>query len=47
MGLEPGATDTLTIVVAADDYERVGEGTHERFVVDLDRFMGRIAAKGR
>jgi fluoroacetyl-CoA thioesterase len=32
-------------VEADDELERVGEGTHERFVVDMGRFMGRIAAK--
>jgi fluoroacetyl-CoA thioesterase len=34
-------------VEAHDDYERVGEGSHERFVVDMQRFMGRIATKER
>ena len=29
-----------------DERERVGEGTHERFIVDMGRFMERIAAKG-
>lgn len=33
-------------VEADDERERVGEGTHERFVVDMKRFMGRIAGKG-
>ena len=33
-------------VEADDEHERVGEGTHERFVVDMKRFMGRIASKG-
>jgi len=32
-------------VEADDERERVGEGTHERFVVDMGRFMGRLAAK--
>ena len=32
-------------VEADDERERVGEGTHERFVVDMGRFTGRIAAK--
>jgi fluoroacetyl-CoA thioesterase len=32
-------------VEADDERERVGEGTHERFVVDMGRFMERIAAK--
>jgi fluoroacetyl-CoA thioesterase len=33
-------------VEADDEQERVGEGIHVRFVVDMERFMGRIAAKG-
>ena len=33
-------------VEADDEQERVGEGTHVRFVVDMERFMGGIAAKG-
>ena len=33
-------------VEADDEHERIGEGTHERFVVDMKRFMGRIAGKG-
>ena len=33
-------------VEADDEQERVGEGTHVRFVVDMERFMGRLAAKG-
>jgi fluoroacetyl-CoA thioesterase len=33
-------------VEADDEQERVGEGTHVRFVVDMERFMERIAAKG-
>ena len=32
-------------VEADDDQERVGEGTHERFIVDMGRFMERLAAK--
>jgi fluoroacetyl-CoA thioesterase len=32
-------------VEADDEREHVGEGTHERFVVDMNRFMSRIAAK--
>ena len=32
-------------VEADDERERVGEGTHERFIVDMGRFMGRLAAK--
>ena len=30
-------------VQADDEQEHVGEGTHERFIVDMQRFMGRIA----
>jgi predicted thioesterase len=33
-------------VEADDERDHVGEGTHERFVVDMKTFMGRIAAKG-
>ena len=32
-------------VEADDEQERVGEGTHGRFVVDMARFMERIARK--
>jgi predicted thioesterase len=32
-------------VEADDEHEHVGEGTHERVVVDMKRFMGRIARK--
>ena len=32
-------------VEADDEQERVGEGTHERFIVDMGRFMQRITAK--
>jgi fluoroacetyl-CoA thioesterase len=32
-------------VEADDELERVGDGTHERFIVDMGRFMGRLAAK--
>jgi fluoroacetyl-CoA thioesterase len=34
-------------VEADDERDHVGEGTHERFFVDMQRFMGRIATKGR
>jgi fluoroacetyl-CoA thioesterase len=33
-------------VEADDEHDHVGEGTHKRFVVDMQRFMGRIATKG-
>ena len=34
-------------VEASDEVERIGEGRHERFVVDMDRFRGRLEAKAR
>ena len=36
----------LVFRVEADERERVGEGTHERFIVDMGRFMQRISAEG-
>lgn len=33
-------------VSAWDPVERIGEGTHERFIVDYQRFMDRIRSKG-
>ena len=32
-------------VVIEDEVERVGEGTHDRFVIDLDRFLERLGRK--
>ncbi len=32
-------------VQAWDENELIGEGTHTRFVIDLDRYMKRVAAK--
>jgi fluoroacetyl-CoA thioesterase len=32
-------------VTARDDIEEIGNGTHERMVVDLGRLAGRLAAK--
>ncbi len=31
--------------VARDSSEQIGNGTHQRFVIDGERFMGRLAAK--
>ena len=28
-----------------DDVEQVGEAEHERFVIDLDKYMARLKAK--
>jgi fluoroacetyl-CoA thioesterase len=32
-------------VVAFDEHEKIGEGTHERVVVDEERFLERVARK--
>ena len=32
-------------VTAYDDVEKVGEGQHERFIIDDAKFMGRVAQK--
>lgn len=32
-------------VQAWDDKELIGEGTHVRFIIDVDRFMARVTAK--
>lgn len=34
-------------VEAWDEVERIGEGEHERFVVDRNRFMNRVQEKGK
>jgi len=34
-------------VEAWDEAERIGEGEHERFVVDRTRFMNRVQGKGK
>ena len=33
-------------VEADDERQRVGEGIHERFVVDMERFLARLARRG-
>ncbi|MCG5211881.1 thioesterase family protein [Streptosporangium sp. KLBMP 9127] len=33
-------------VVVEDDIETIGEGTHERFVIDLAKFDARLNSKG-
>lgn len=35
------------IVSARDEREEIGNGTHERMVIDLQRFGARLAAKAR
>jgi len=32
-------------VEARDEVELIGEGTHERFIIEVERFMKRLAAK--
>jgi len=34
-------------LVARDEIEEIGRGTHERFVIELDRFQARVADKVR
>jgi len=34
-------------VEAFDEVEKVAEGTHQRFVVDIERFAARVRAKAR
>ena len=33
-------------VVAYDELEKIGEGRHERFIIDEGRFLNRVAKKG-
>lgn len=33
-------------VVAHDELEKIGEGRHERFIIDEGRFLNRVAKKG-
>jgi hypothetical protein len=42
-----GNPATRRVIQADDEQERIGEGTHERFVVDMQPSMTRIATKGR
>ncbi len=32
-------------VEAFDEKEKIGEGTHERYIIDLDKFLSRVDAK--
>lgn len=34
-------------VTAYDEREQIGTGTHERFVIGMDRFMSRVAQKAQ
>jgi fluoroacetyl-CoA thioesterase len=37
---------TLWEIVARDEVDVIGRGTHERFVIDYGKFSARVAAKG-
>ncbi len=37
---------TVWEVEARDEVEVIGRGTHERFVINFDRFSAQVAAKG-
>ena len=32
---------------AEDDHEKIAEGTHERYIINVDRFAQRVIAKAR
>lgn len=34
-------------VEAYDEKELIGEGTHERYIINLEKFMGRVSGKGK
>ncbi len=34
-------------VQAFDDKEKIGEGSHDRFIIDLDKFLKKSADKGK
>ncbi len=34
-------------VQAFDDKEKIGEGTHERYIIELDKFLQKAAAKAK
>ena len=36
----------LFTVEAFDDMEKIGEGTHERYVINVERFLERVRQKG-
>jgi predicted thioesterase len=33
-------------IEAFDEVEKIGEGTHERFVIQVERFLARVGQKG-
>jgi fluoroacetyl-CoA thioesterase len=38
---------TVWEVVARDEVEVIGQGRHERFTINMDKFSARVAAKGK
>lgn len=55
VGMKVYATAKLTgiegrklyfIVEAYDEKEKIGEGTHERYIINVERFLERTASKG-
>lgn len=32
-------------IIACDDVDKISEGTHERFIIDVNRFNAKVAAK--
>lgn len=55
-GIEVSATVRLTAIdgkktvwdiVARDEVEIIGRGTHERFAINFEKFSARVAAKGK
>ncbi len=38
---------TVWDIVARDEVEIIGRGTHERFAINFEKFSARVAAKGR
>lgn len=38
---------TVWEVIARDEVEVIGRGTHERYAVDFEKFSARVAAKGK
>lgn len=44
--LEVDGRRLVFAVVAYDQDEKIGEGRHERFIIDESRFLSRVAKKG-
>jgi predicted thioesterase len=36
----------MFVIKAWDEHELIGEATHTRFIIDLDRYMQRLQEKG-